>query len=260
MSLRPTEYGARGVVGIGVPQANPTVEQEMWALRPAGVSLVTARLCSTAPDTRGRLDEYLRHLGASLQQYDDLALDAFGFACTGSTYLFGQEAERRHVGGLEDALGYPIITAAAAIEETLHELGARRIAMIAPYPEWLGELGIAYWTSRGFEVVAHAQATLAGPDTRNIYRLRSADALEVLDGMELVNAGATGVDVVLFSGTGMPSLRAVSGAGDRGLQAISSNLCLARSLSRKLGIPPTQLAVPSIPAILREWDAKVAAL
>lgn len=249
MSVRPLEYGTRGVLGIGVPQANPTAEQEMWALRPAGVSLVTVRLCSTAPDTRARLDEYLRRLGDSLKQYDELALDAFGFACTGSTYLFGHEAERRHVGELEDALGYPIVTAAAAIEEALIELGARRIAMIAPYPEWLGELGTAYWTHRGFEVVAHARAALAGPDTRNIYRLRSDDALHVLDGMALEKTGTGSVDVVLFSGTGMPSLRAVRAAADRGLRAISSNLCLARSLSRKVAIEPVQ-----------DWDAKVASL
>jgi len=260
MTVRPGEYGARGVVGIGAPQANPTVEQEMWALRPAGVSLVTVRLCSRAPDTRSRLDEYLRRLSDSLQQFDELGLDAFGFACTGSTYLFGHDAERRHVGELENALGYPIITAAAAIEDALLELGAHRIAMIAPYPEWLGELGIAYWTSRGFQVVAHARAELAAPDTRNIYRLTSGDALRILDTMALAKTGPGRVDAVLFSGTGMPSLRAVSAAADRGLRAISSNLCLAWSLSRKLGIQPAPSGALETRSLVPDWGAQVAAL
>jgi maleate isomerase len=260
MTVRPAEYGSRGVVGIGVPQANPTVEQEMWALRPPGVSLVTVRLCSTAPDTRGRLEEYLRQLGDSLRQFDELGLDAFGFACTGSTYLLGHEAERQHVAALEDAVGYPIITAAAAIEEALVELDAHRIAIIAPYPEWLGDIGAAYWTSRGFEVVAHARATLAAPDTRNIYRLTSNDALHVLDDMALATAGPARVDVVLFSGTGMPSLRAVTAAADRGIRAISSNLCLANSLSRKLGLQEAPRGEVAGATLLRDWGTTVATL
>lgn len=260
MTVRPAEYGTRGVVGIGVPQANPTVEQEMWALRPDGVSLVTVRLCSQAPDTRGRLDEYLRQLGDSLRQFDELGLDVFGFACTGSTYLLGHEAERRHVAALEDAAGYPIITAAAAIEEALVDLGAHRIAIIAPYPDWLGEIGAAYWESRGFDVVAHARATLAAPDTRNIYQLTSNDALNVLDGMALATTGPARVDAVLFSGTGMPSLRAVSAAADRGLRAISSNLCLASSLSRKLGIQAAPGGELAPRMLLQDWGATVASL
>jgi hypothetical protein len=108
--------------------------------------------------------------------------------------------------------------------------------------------------------VAHARATLATPDTRNIYQLTSNDALNVLDGMALATTGPARVGAVLFSGTGMPSLRAVTAAAERGLRAISSNLCLAGSLSRKLGIqavPRGELAPRMIP---QDWDATVASL
>jgi maleate isomerase len=235
MPVRPAEYGRRGVLGIGVPQSNPTVEQEIGLLRPPGVSVVTARLVSVAPDTRTRLEDYLRDLGDTLRDFDELGLAAFGFACTGSSYLCGHAAERETVRRLEEAAGYPIVTAADAIERALRHLGARRLAIIAPYPEWLGKLGVAYWESRGFSVAADGRVKLPGTDTRQIYQLTSDDALDALRRLP-----KTGVDAVLFSGTGMPTLRAVARAAkELGLLAVSSNLCLAWALQQILGIETT---------------------
>ena len=231
MSIRPSEYGSRGVLGIGTPQANPTVEQEMWLLRPDGVSLACARLVSRDDDPKTRLTEYIEKLADTLERFDQLSLDAFGFACTGSSYILGHSAEHLHLDGLSERFGYPVISAAAAIEAALREAGAQRIAFIAPYPEWLGALGKKYWTARGFEVASIGLAKLPGTDTRKIYELDSTAAtaqLEALDGKS--------VDTVVFSGTGMPSLRAILRARDAGVSAVSSNLCLAWALGRALGV------------------------
>lgn len=252
MGVKPAEYGRRGVLGIGVPQANPTVEQEIGLLRPAGVSVVTTRLVSTAPDTRTRLEDYLRDLGNTLRDFDELALSGFGFACTGSSYLCGYEAERQLVERLEKTTGYPVVTAAGAIELALRHVGARRIAIVAPYPEWLGSAGVAYWESRGFPVAAHARVTLPGTDTRQIYQLTSDDALEVLRNLPM-----NGVDAVLLSGTGMPTLRAVARARkELGLLAVSSNLCLAWALQQILGIAPDSTGGE----LLTNWEAGMASL
>jgi len=252
MGVKPAEYGQRGVLGIGVPQANPTVEQEIGLLRPAGVSVVTTRLVSTAPDTRTRLEDYLRDLGHTLRDFDELALSAFGFACTGSSYLCGYEAERQMIQRLEATAGYPVVTAAGAIEQALRHLGARRIAIVAPYPEWLGAAGVAYWESRGFAVAAHARVTLPGTDTRQIYQLTSDDALEVLRKLPVSR-----VDAVLLSGTGMPTLRAVDRAAkELGMLAVSSNLCLAWALQQILGIVPDATGG----GLLTGWEAEIAGL
>jgi len=240
MTIRPSEYGQRGVLAIGTPQANPTVEQELWLLRPAQVSLVTARLVSKATEPRTRLTEYLSELGTTLQRFDQLALDAFGFACTGSSYIHGHTAEVALLDQLSEQFAYPIISAAAAIEAALHQAGAQRIAFVAPYPDWLGELGRRYWQSRGFEVVSIGLAALPNTDTRNIYRLGSEAATAQLAGLD-----ARQVDAVVFSGTGMPSLRAVVRAQEQqALVALSSNLCLAWALARQLGVS-TDSATPA---------------
>jgi maleate isomerase len=232
MSVRPAEYGSLGLFGIGTPQANPTVEHEFALLRPPGVSLVTARLFSESADSRTRLDDYLTDLGDALRRFDTLRLDAFGFACTGSSYLREPEAERDFLKRLEDQFGYPIVTAAAAIEQVLNELDARRILIIAPYPQWLGDLGAQHWKRRGFEVTELELVSLPSDDTRHIYELTSDSALDALLGMNYRD-----VDALLFSGTGMPSLNAIRAATEMGLTALSSNLCLTWALLHGHGLP-----------------------
>lgn len=232
MSIRPTEYATNGLLGIGTPQANPTVEAEFCALRPAGVGLVAARLVCLHRNPERRLRSYLDDLDRTLARYDSLRLDAFGFACTGSTYLCGYDAERELVARLEDRFGYPVITAAAAIEARLKALGASAIALIAPYPDWLLNPGIDFWTARGFRVPVVGHARLPGADLHQIYELGSHQALDVMRSLDL-----DGVDAVLFSGTGMPSLRAILAAQpETGLPVISSNLALAGCLFDHIGL------------------------
>jgi maleate isomerase len=250
MSIRPTEYAARGLLGIGTPQANPTVEAEFSVLRPPGVGLVTARLVCLDPDPRRRLLAYIDELEQTLERYDTLRLDAFGFACTGSTYLYGHAAERELVGRLEQRFGYPVVTAAAAIEQRLRILDAESIALVAPYPDWLFEPGVEYWTERGFNVRVTGRARLPGADLHQIYELGSHQALAVLRELDL-----GGVDAVLFSGTGMPSLRAIlSAQQDTGLPVLSSNLALAGSLLDGIGLNAAEATAPAA------WADRVADL
>jgi maleate isomerase len=250
MSIRPAEYAAKGLLGIGTPQANPTVEAEFCALRPAGVGLVTARMVCLEPDPERRLRSYLDDLEHTLARYDTLRLDAFGFACTGSTYLRGYDAERELVTRLEDRFGYPVITATAAIEARLKSLDASAIALITPYPDWLFKTGIDYWTARGFRMPVIGHARLPGADLHQIYELGSQQALDVLRSLDL-----DGVDAVLFSGTGMPSLRAILAAQpETGLPVISSNLALAGCLFDRIGLDGNAVTAPE------SWAPRVPSL
>ncbi|RMF97822.1 MAG: hypothetical protein D6727_04770 [Gammaproteobacteria bacterium] len=235
-AIRPSEYGRAGLIAVTTPQANPTVEQELLALRPAGVSLVTARLFSASPDPRRRLTDYLDELDETLARFGRLAVDVYTFACTGSTYLRGHASERAKVAELEARFGKPVITAAAAIEAELALAGATRIAVIAPYPDWLLAAGAAYWEGRGITITAADRVVLPSDDTNLIYTLGSQAALERLRAMDL-----NGAEAVVFSGTGMPSLRALAAARElTGLPVLSSNLCLARAAGRIIGVAPVE--------------------
>ena len=225
------EYGPGGWVGAGVPQANPTVEAEMRRLMPAGAELLTSRLVSRAPTSVERLIEYYDRLDNTLDSYDVLRPDVFGFACTGSSYLVGAEREAEIVAGAEARLGCPFVTAAQAILEALEALDAKRVALLAPYPAEIVEAGLAYWRAAGLSVVQVIAIELGSQDTRRIYGLRSADALAALDGGVSDDAEA-----LLMSGTGMPTLAALAPAAIQiGRPVLSSNYCLAWALRRALG-------------------------
>lgn len=219
------EYGR--VLGITTPQANTTVEPEMQLLLSGTV--LAARLTSPISDSRDRLLDYFDRLPATLTQFDVAPVAAAGFACTGSCYLVGQDDEQRRLDLATRRLGYPVISSAQAIRAALAELGAKRIALLSPYPNWLSEAGQQYWRDAGFTLTSVAGLPADLLDTRGIYRLTTERVLEVFNRLD-----TTGADAVLLSGTGMPTLCAMQQL-DIGIPLLSSNLCLAWALDKAAG-------------------------
>jgi maleate isomerase len=227
------EYSRLGLFGVAVPQANPIVEPEFAALMPAGTGVLATRLQGSRSESRHRLADYLDNLGSSLEAYDTARLDALGYACTGSTYLVGRDEERRRIDHFSRRYGYPIVTSAQAILSALAHLGATRIALLAPYPQWMVEASHRYWEQCGLTVTAAARTMLDTDDTRHVYRVRSEMVIEAAAGLDLAAA-----DVVLMSGTGMPTLHAIPALARRfGKPVISSNLCLAWALLQVAATP-----------------------
>ena len=214
-----SEYGP--VMGITVPQANTTVEPEMQALLGAGHTLLTARMHCPSADSRERLLDYFDTLGTTAAQFDVAPLQVLGFACTGSSYLVGASHETERLAAMTASRGYPVLSAAQSILQALHALGARRIALLSPYPGWLSEAGLAYWKAAGLTVTAIAGLPHELLDTRNIYKLTTPTVQNILTSLD-----TTGCDAVLMSGTGMPSLRSIA-AHRLPMPVLSSNLCLA---------------------------------
>ena len=246
MDRREREYGPDGWIGIGVPQANPTVEAEMRRLMRADAEILTARLVSRAPTSVERLIDYFDGLDRTLDSYDVLRPDVFGFACTGSSYLTGAAREAEIVAGAEARLGCPFVTAAQAILDALEALGVRRVALLAPYPADIVEAGVAYWRAAGLSIVQVMAIDLNSQDTRRIYALRSGDALAALD-----NGVSDDAEALLMSGTGMPTLAALAPAAERiGRPVLSSNYCLAWTLRRALGEDADLWSADNRPALL----------
>ena len=66
------EYGRGGWVGIGTPQANPTVEAEMRRLLPADIEPLTTRLTSRSDDSETRWTQYIERMEDYLTAFDVL--------------------------------------------------------------------------------------------------------------------------------------------------------------------------------------------
>jgi maleate isomerase len=229
MSTRTNAYGSGGRIGVGMPQANPTVEAEFGILLPRACSIHVTRLTSSASDPEDRLIQYLTDLHKYLAAYDILRPDVFGFACTGSSYLLGAAEEQRLVSSVQAMYGYPIETAARAIVWWLQRLAARRIVMITPYPENLITRAAAYWSAAGIDIVHTVRIPTATDDTRGIYALGSERLAAALAELSAIEA-----DAVLVSGTGLASLPAIREC-TLSIPVVSSNVCLVGRLLALVG-------------------------
>lgn len=249
------EYARHALLGIAPPQTNPVVEAEMSALLPDGVGMVVTRLTGTADDARSRFYEYIDNLETSLQAYGKAQIDAFGFSFTATAYMTDVNQDER-LAAMSEKMGYPIISSAQAIQRALERLGAKRLALFSPYPDWLTELSAAYWTAKGYEVVDVATMPEDTSDTVNIYGLRTESMLEASKALETENA-----DAIVVTGSGMATLPAVAPLTARtGKPFLCSNICLAWALLDELGL--AHLAPPEHPGevLIGGWTPRLGRL
>jgi len=224
------EYGRRGLFGVLTPQGNPTVEPEMRVLLPGGSAMLVSRLTSRRASLRERLLDYSDRLADYVDRFDGVRFDAVAFACTGSSYLIGPE-ERRRIATIEQTKGYPVITAAAAIEDALRHLDVRSIALISPYPAWLTDASRAHWERAALRITAVLQLPSGQGEAHGIYGLTTESVLNHAAGFD-----PGGADAVVVTGTGMPSLRTILALEPSlGVPVLSSNLCLAWKLAKTTG-------------------------
>jgi maleate isomerase len=224
----------RPFVGVATPQANPTVEIETRALLDGYAIPLATRLTSAENTPADRLLAYLEQIDAAIRSFDTLPLAAFAFACTGSSYLAGAKREAALVRAAENRFRIPVVTATAAIAEELTLRNASRIAILAPYPEALIEASVEYWRAAGFEVV-RCQRIDVGDDTRGIYSLTDSEVAAAIE-----NYAPGDVDMLLMSGTGMPTMAALRSAMQ---PMLSSNLCLSAAVLRRTGLWPADEAI-----------------
>lgn len=254
-------YAPAGLVGLLTPQANTTVEPEMAVLKPAGMAFLNARLTSDKPTIPERLKDYFAHYAEAAEQFANAPVGAIGYACTGASYLAGVEAEDATLEALRVRTGVPVVTAATAVVDALQALGVRRIALLSPYDETLDDASAAYWSARGFDVVARASAFEASDAFHPIYAMSAERA-----GGAIERVAGAGAEAIVMLGTGMPTLRPIAATprvGDAVL--LSCMLCLAwRLYTAARGEAPSQASLlafvddPAWRRRLEDWSENLA--
>ncbi|MDA5192885.1 aspartate racemase/maleate isomerase family protein [Govanella unica] len=226
-------YGRLGGVGVLTPSGNPTVEPELARLLGDDVLMLSGRMYDAAPDLHDRLLAYVTNIDATLATFGGVPLSVFLFACTGSCYLIGPEAETALVNRLSDK-GINFITASHAIRAALLMQGATRAVLVNPYPQSLRAAALDYWQAVGLEVLDVVDVENARPGYHAIYTLTD-DLVAAAVTRAQDRALELSADVVLCTGTGMATLAAALPATGGRAPVLSSNICLAWAGRMALG-------------------------
>jgi maleate cis-trans isomerase len=167
--------------GLLTPSSNTTQEPEFTAALPPSISLHTGRVAyrDITPEEQMRC---VLELEQESRKLADADVNVIVFAATAPTLAKGKGYDRELIKRMEDASGRPATTAATAFVEALTLLGARKIAIGAPWSKVMDKPMVAFMEANGFEVVhsevvgfvASVELGRAGPETA--YQLgRKAD-------------------------------------------------------------------------------------
>src|SRR5437773_1490422 len=170
--------------GLLTPSSNTTQEPEFSAVLPPTVSLHTGRVAyrDITPEEQMRC---VLELESESRKLADAEAGAIVFAATAPTLAKGKGYDRELIKRMEDASGRPATTAATAFVDALTLLGAKKIAIGAPWSKTMDKPMVEFMQAHGFEVV-HSEVVgfvsgvelgRVGPDTA--YELgRKADRPE----------------------------------------------------------------------------------
>lgn len=208
-------------VGVVVPPSNPVVEPEIDALLGDDVRIYAARLPRYPDLTLDRRNElYVADYSDALDSLEGIEAACAFIAMTGPTYQFGVEGDRELCRELSKRFDLPVRTASLAIYDALTALGLNRIHLVSPYPDWLTEQTVNYWSGAGINVVA-VDHLLAHGEQFRAYEMHTDEVVKHLRAVDPEPDCA-----LLLSGTGMVSIASIYQMGHAGrVPILSSNLC-----------------------------------
>ncbi len=240
-------------IGQIVPSSNITMETEIpamlrarEAIRPARFTFHSSRMRMHSV-TREELETMNREGLRCAAELADARVDVMSTACLVAIMAMGpgyhHEVERELTQVARDnRCTAPVMTSAGALVEGLHIMGARRIALLAPYVRSLTDLVVGYIEKEGVEVIDALSFEI--PDNLEVGRRDSAQLIEDVKRLQTAN-----VDVVVLSAcVQMRSLPAIQIVEDRlGIPVTSTAICTARRMLDRLGLEPI---VPQAGALL----------
>jgi maleate cis-trans isomerase len=188
--------GWRARLGFLIPPGNPTVEPELIAMTPPGVSVHFSRLVArgaagTHQGQEERNRTQIEHIDGSAALLAMVKPNVMMLAHTASSYMLGRRAEAELLQRLQSKYGTLVATAFGSVAAALRDLGVTRVALGTPYSAEITLQGKAHLEEHGFEVVSHRR----------------------------LNAQA-----IFLSGTGMPTIKILEALEhDLGKPAISAN-------------------------------------
>jgi maleate cis-trans isomerase len=194
--------GWRARLGFLIPPGNPTIETETAAMAPAGVSVHFSRMVAPGDGgTHAGQEERNRSQIAHIDESADLLIkvkpDVMMLAHTASSYTLGRAGEIELMRRMHAKYRVTVATAFGSVVAALNVLGAKRIALGAPYTPEITLMGKALLEEHGFSVVSHRVLE----NVTNIFDETPERAYRLGRAVDVADA-----DAVFLSGLGMPTI------------------------------------------------------
>jgi maleate isomerase len=240
-------------IGQIVPSSNTTMETEIpfmlnarQALHPERFTFHSSRM-RMHKVTKEELIQMNREGLRCAAELSDARVDVMSTACLVAIMAMGPGYHREVEQDLarvarENHCLAPTMTSAGALIRGLQIMGAKRIALMAPYMRSLTKLVIKYIESEGIEVVDSRCFEI--PDNLEVGR---RDPMQLIEDVKQLNT--RNVDAVVLSAcVQMPSLPAIQIVEDQlGIPVTSTSICTTRVMLDHLGLKPE---VPNAGALL----------
>lgn len=245
MSLPSSDARSAMRVGLIVPSSNTTMETEVPAILRAHEQVSDDRF--TFHSARVRMKQVTQeeltamdqNAGVAAAELADADVDIIGYACLVATMSQGhghhQVSQERLAGIVAEETGrsIPVVASAGAVVQALEYLGAKRVAVIAPYMKPLTETVCSYIEHEGYDVVD--SISLEVPDNLEVGRLDPAQLLELSRRVD-----TSGADALLLSAcVQMPSLPVLQQVQDQfDIPVLSAAAATAWRILTELGLEP----------------------
>lgn len=232
-------------VGLMVPSSNTTMESELpemlrrrGQLWPGETFTFHSARMRMKHVTAEELVAMNAQVDRAVAELADVRPNVIATACLVAIMAQGagyhHQAEQQIDAALQrEGAAAPVVSSAGALIAALHELGAKRIAIVAPYMQPLTDCVTAYIEDAGVEV--HDALSLQVSDNRAVAALNPSDLQHHWQSLDL-----TGCDALVLSAcVQMPSLAAIEPVErETGLPTLSAATATTWALLRALRLKP----------------------
>ena len=223
-------------IGVMVPSTNTTFEADFQMVAPRDVTIHGQRLWLTndAPGEAG-MDRMNSEVESGARYLATARVDVIAYGCTTGSFYRGPGWDREMIDVMERAAGVPAVATSPSVVEALRSVGAKRISVATPYPEWNNGKLRGYLVASGFEVLnVEGEPRAARSGNQGINDSDPEDVIAFAPGVCRPEA-----DALLCSCTAWRSLEAVSELERRtGKPVVTSNQASIWMAFRKLGLTP----------------------
>ncbi|GAA2662353.1 maleate cis-trans isomerase family protein [Streptomyces lunalinharesii] len=192
--------GPQPQLGVGVVAPfDFALDRELWRWVPDDVSLHLTRTPFVPVEVSldlARLVSEHETLHAAVQALCAVSPQVIAYACTSGSFVGGMAGERAMCAAMTQAGEVPALTTSGAAIAALHEIGARRVAVVTPYTKSVTDSLEEYLGEAGITVTGRAYLGL----TRHIWKVPYRDVVDMA--REAVVGGA---DALFISCTNLPT-------------------------------------------------------